>query len=656
MRTYASYVKKPQSKPIPQAKSPVKTQLTAPLPPTIHAKSNEEGLAEWKAQQEKWARLGTPWMDKVPNLNGELVQPWLQRKLTLGQPGDKYEQEADRTASQVVQHINSSTFTHPTQGKPVQRGHESEKLGALIQRRQAMASRGVSPDLESAINSKRGSGQPLEEGLQRSMGQAMGADFSGVRVHTDSQSDQLNQSIQARAFTTGQDVFFQKGAYQPKSQVGQELIAHELTHVIQQNSTVQRHPSITSSGKEIVQRALERKDAIKLVKKYQYQLGKTKVGKTKVGKTTEKSDIEQVKDKAYKSAVQKFKNLNKESKESNVKDPITLEQFKNMLKAAPPRKGKMTSVSEKIEKAWVGTLTELKTSSLQPGDVAIRKDLEDSTIPVIGQTFLKGGMGSKRSGHAALYIGNGNFAEATGGEKVQRVGLTDISKHAKKDNGGYYDTVFVIYRPNDKKQAKAAVGIARWITLAELGYSNVHCAVPGTRRSKYGTRAKEYGKKLKAKQKIALNQGELMDALNAKDYEWMCRNIQAFQECGIKGIQREDISNLATNEGVSLSKESKNSDAAKVTKLTLKRVKKTLLEDIRREVRATVGVEEMMCSEFVTTCFQSVGEDTLIKQEGIATSPLALENYLIGNPDKFTVQGAYTVAGAKVKKDITSPE
>jgi hypothetical protein len=69
------------------------------------------------------------------------------------------------------------------------------------------------------------------------MGQAMGADFSGVKVHTDSQSDQLNQSIQAKAFTTGQDVFFRQGAYDPGSREGQELIAHELTHVVQQNGS-----------------------------------------------------------------------------------------------------------------------------------------------------------------------------------------------------------------------------------------------------------------------------------------------------------------------------------------------------------------------------------------------------------------------------------
>jgi hypothetical protein len=71
----------------------------------------------------------------------------------------------------------------------------------------------------------------------------MGADFSGVKVHTDSQSDQLNKSIQAKAFTTGQDVFFRQGAYNPSSKSGQELIAHELTHVIQQNGgAVQRSP------------------------------------------------------------------------------------------------------------------------------------------------------------------------------------------------------------------------------------------------------------------------------------------------------------------------------------------------------------------------------------------------------------------------------
>jgi hypothetical protein len=66
---------------------------------------------------------------------------------------------------------------------------------------------------------------------------AFGADFSGVKVHTDSKSHELNQSIQARAFTTGQDIFFRQGEYNPGSRPGQELLAHELTHVVQQNGS-----------------------------------------------------------------------------------------------------------------------------------------------------------------------------------------------------------------------------------------------------------------------------------------------------------------------------------------------------------------------------------------------------------------------------------
>jgi hypothetical protein len=67
------------------------------------------------------------------------------------------------------------------------------------------------------------------------MERSFGADFSGVRVHADAEADSLNRSVQARAFTTGHDLFFRRGEYNPQSRSGQELIAHELTHVVQQN-------------------------------------------------------------------------------------------------------------------------------------------------------------------------------------------------------------------------------------------------------------------------------------------------------------------------------------------------------------------------------------------------------------------------------------
>jgi hypothetical protein len=92
----------------------------------------------------------------------------------------------------------------------------------------------VAPEVESAIERKRGSGQALDKATQAEMSGSFGADFAGVRVHTDSTADALNKGINAVAFTTGQDIFFSEGSYQPQSSTGKELLAHELTHVAQQ--------------------------------------------------------------------------------------------------------------------------------------------------------------------------------------------------------------------------------------------------------------------------------------------------------------------------------------------------------------------------------------------------------------------------------------
>ena len=171
----------------------------------------------------------------------------IQAKLAIGEPNDKYEKEADDTASKVVQQINTPIQNQSIQRDALPQGNKLRKKP--LQRRENVGGGDASTELESSIQRARGSGQSLDANLQRSMGQAMGADFSGVKVHTDSQSDQLNQSIQAKAFTTGQDVFFRQGAYEPSSRGGQELIAHELTHVVQQNGgAVQRSPQQTTTS------------------------------------------------------------------------------------------------------------------------------------------------------------------------------------------------------------------------------------------------------------------------------------------------------------------------------------------------------------------------------------------------------------------------
>lgn len=89
--------------------------------------------------------------------------------------------------------------------------------------------------VQLAIESARGGGQALDGAVQKQMGEAFNADFNGVRVHTGAEANALNRSLNARAFTTGRDIFFRHGEYNPGSSSGRLLLAHELTHVMQQS-------------------------------------------------------------------------------------------------------------------------------------------------------------------------------------------------------------------------------------------------------------------------------------------------------------------------------------------------------------------------------------------------------------------------------------
>ncbi|MCR8633806.1 DUF4157 domain-containing protein [Paenibacillus radicis (ex Xue et al. 2023)] len=92
----------------------------------------------------------------------------------------------------------------------------------------------VTPSVEQRIQAKSGAGSQMDSKTRSGMEQAMGADFSDVSIHNDAESGKLNEEIGAQAFTQGNDVFFSNGKYDPSSPQGQELLAHELTHVVQQ--------------------------------------------------------------------------------------------------------------------------------------------------------------------------------------------------------------------------------------------------------------------------------------------------------------------------------------------------------------------------------------------------------------------------------------
>jgi hypothetical protein len=102
------------------------------------------------------------------------------------------------------------------------------------------------PEVEATIARARGAGRPLEPAQRERFGARLGDDLSDVRLHTDSTADALARSVDARAFATGADVYFAAGEYQPGSPSGDQLLVHELTHVVQQRGASTSGPLTVS--------------------------------------------------------------------------------------------------------------------------------------------------------------------------------------------------------------------------------------------------------------------------------------------------------------------------------------------------------------------------------------------------------------------------
>mgnify|MGYP001798186861 CR=1 FL=1 len=91
--------------------------------------------------------------------------------------------------------------------------------------------------LEKMITESKGKGFAMPDELKSHMENKFGADFSNVRIHTDNQAIKMTQMLHAHAFTHGNDIYFNEGRFNPESDKGKELIAHELTHVVQQKGS-----------------------------------------------------------------------------------------------------------------------------------------------------------------------------------------------------------------------------------------------------------------------------------------------------------------------------------------------------------------------------------------------------------------------------------
>jgi hypothetical protein len=224
----------------------------------------------------------------------------IQPSLKIGRPGDKYEQEAESVANHVVmspsnaapalamspapaaevafqmqsveeeETVQMMPFSESTPllqlsameeeetvqlspdfSKTIQRQVDEEETVQLS----PDGSPAASPQISSQISQSKGSGQSLPAPVQAEMGQKIGADFSGVSIHTDSQAAGMSSALGAQAFTHGSDVYFNEGKYQPESSSGKHLLAHELTHTVQQGSApIQRSPIQVTSAEPQVQR------------------------------------------------------------------------------------------------------------------------------------------------------------------------------------------------------------------------------------------------------------------------------------------------------------------------------------------------------------------------------------------------------------------
>lgn len=193
----------------------------------------------------------------------------LQRKLVIGEPYDSFEREADLAADKVAAAFSAATsgVIHApivsvsplsVQRKPGRGSEEDDQdeerfMGESdeqMELAQAKRASGISDDtaVDGYVGSIQAGGQPLPAPTQKSMSALLGYDFSGVRVHSDSRAAESAASVNALAYTVGKNIVFGSGQYSPHTHEGRRLLAHELTHVVQQNGGPSMQKKVVLKG------------------------------------------------------------------------------------------------------------------------------------------------------------------------------------------------------------------------------------------------------------------------------------------------------------------------------------------------------------------------------------------------------------------------
>ncbi|NOQ74232.1 MAG: DUF4157 domain-containing protein [Crocinitomix sp.] len=185
----------------------------------------------------------------------------IQPKLTIGQPNDKYEQEADSIADKVMLMPERGTIQRKCNGceqedvssvalakdEKIQQKRLSTSIIPWVQKRATGENENSTPSLslESQLNSSKSGGSPLPKTTRSFMENGIGANLSNVKIHTDNNAIQMSQELGAQAFAHGNHVYFNSGKYNPSSSQGKHLLAHELVHTVQHGKSAKKEMAQT---------------------------------------------------------------------------------------------------------------------------------------------------------------------------------------------------------------------------------------------------------------------------------------------------------------------------------------------------------------------------------------------------------------------------
>ncbi len=176
----------------------------------------------------------------------------IQCKLNIGSVNDPLEHEADAMADKVMRMPEKNFIQKKCAHCQEEEKAQRKPLLSFIQKKQTENNNTVSDSVSNQIQSAKNSGTAMHETTKSFMDSRFGANFSNVKIHTGNYAVQLSRDLNAQAFTVGNDIYFNEGKYQPGSSEGKRLLAHELTHTIQQSGSIQRDKDKTKEDAEVI--------------------------------------------------------------------------------------------------------------------------------------------------------------------------------------------------------------------------------------------------------------------------------------------------------------------------------------------------------------------------------------------------------------------